>query len=269
MTRTQQAAQLLQNLVSIFSQEKLPEICAKTFIKAPEIPSSSWSLGNQLLMIFSGTTDARGYNQWRQVYRNVKKGSKAIYILVPMQKKIKEQDTDESKMITFGFKAMPVFRYEDTEGVPLKEYEPKVLPPLFDLAKKNGIRVRWKNSSFGEYGSIDVKSGSMTISTDSPDTFLHELVHWYDNLNHPLKPGQDAQQETVAQLGACVLAKMYGYDVQNYTWQYIANYADTDSPQKVGQACMKVLARVQKIINAILQDAQTCLKQTDVINVRK
>ncbi|HBQ26698.1 MAG TPA: hypothetical protein DD791_09935, partial [Syntrophomonas sp.] len=40
-----------------------------------------------------------------------------------------------------GFKAIPVFRYEDTEGeeLPLKpDYKPAELPPLYDVALEFG-----------------------------------------------------------------------------------------------------------------------------------
>ncbi len=257
MKNSEKATVILQDIAKRFSEKEFAGTCAKIFINATDIPSASWSLGNQLLMLFSGTTDARGYNQWRKVYRNVKKGSKAIYILVPMQKKIIDKETEDSKMVTIGFRGIPVFAYEDTDGMPLKEYIPKTLPPLFGLAEKNGIDVIWKNSHHGEYGSINPKSKDMTLSTESPDTFLHEMVHWYDNKNQKLKLGQDPEQETVAQLGACVLAKMYGYDAEIYTWNYIASYVESDAPQDVGQMCFRVLSRVQKAINAILEDAES------------
>ena len=254
---SQKADKILEGVVELFSQKQFPKTCAKAFISSPQIPSSTWSLGNQILMLSSGTADARGYRQWGLVDRNVKKGSKAIYILVPMTRNIKDEKTEKDKSITVGFRAVSVFRYEDTEGAPLEKYEPKELPPLFKLAEKNDIKVQWGNSKFGEYGSIDLKHGNITLSTESADTFLHELVHWYDNKNQKLKAGQDPEQETVAQLGACVLAQMYGYDAKEYTWRYIATYTETDSPKKVGQTCMKVLSRVQGIINAILVDAES------------
>jgi hypothetical protein len=263
---SEKADLLLEDIAKMFSTKEFPDMCAKAFItNATDKPSSSWSIGNQILMIFSGTCDARGFRQWEQAKRHVRKGAKAIYILAPIQKKVKAKDSDEDKIVTIGFRGMPVFRYEDTEGQPLKEFVPAKLPPLFGLAEKNGISVAWKNSSHGEYGSIDIINKSMILCTESPDTFLHELVHWYDAKNEKLKPGQDQEQETVAQLGACVLAKMYGYDTERYTWNYIASYANTDSPQEVGQMCFKVLGMVQKAINAILDDASI---QTDIINVR-
>ena len=252
----QTADKILARMVEEFSQKQFPLLCAKSFISAPEIPSSSWSLGNQIVMRMSETEDARGYNQWRKVYRNVKKGAKSIHILVPASKKIINQD-DEEQIILTGFVSSPVFRYEDTEGMPLPEYKPAVLPPLLNLAKKEGIDVKWENSRFGEYGSINTADAEMTLSTESIDTFLHELIHWYDKKNVSVwKNGQDPEQETVAQLGACVLSEMYGYDAKDFTWNYIASYAKSSSPQVVGKMCFKVLGRVQKTINNILNDAR-------------
>lgn len=271
MKNSEKATVLLNDIADLFSRKEFAGTCAKAFINAPDVPSSSWSLGNQILMLFSGTTDARGYLQWQKVGRHVKKGVKAIYILVPMQKKVNCNNNDNNdnkkhenkeeegtkKTITIGFRGMPVFRYEDTEGTPLTEYTPKTFPPLFGLAEKNGIDVRWKKSHHGEYGSINLDSKNMTLSTESPDTYLHELVHWYDNKNVKLRPGQNPEEETVAQLGACVLAKMYGYDSEKYTWNYIASYVGSKSPQDVGQMCFRVLGRVQKAILAILKDAES------------
>ena len=255
MKNSEKATAILQSIAEKFSEKEFPETCAKAFINATEIPSASWSLGNQVAMFLAKTTDARGYRQWEQAKRYVKKGSKAIYILVPMLKKIKDKDQD--KTIIIGFRGMPVFRYEDTDGAPLDVYAPKVLPPLFGLAAKNGIDVTWINSKMGEYGSINPQSKEITLSTEAPDTFLHEMVHWYDNKTTKLKTEQDPEQETVAQLGACVLAKMYGYDSESYTWNYIASYVKAESAQDVGQMCFRVLGRVQKIITAILDDAES------------
>lgn len=261
MKTTERASAILDEITKKFSEQEFPKICAKAFINAAEIPSASWSLGNQIAMLMENTTDARGYRQWESVQRYVKKGSKAIYILVPMVVKRKDCK-DEDKTMTVGFKAMPVFRYEDTDGKPLEEYKPKTLPPLFGLAEKNGLDVQWRNSESGEGASINIPKRIITLSTEAPDTFLHEMVHWYDNKNVKLKMLQDPEQETVAQLGACVLSKMYGFDSETYTWNYIASYAKSDSPQKVGQMCLRVLGRVQKAINAILEDAESIASGT-------
>jgi antirestriction protein ArdC len=77
-------------------------------------------------MYLNETDDARGFRQWLQVGRHVKKGSKAFYIIGPVTKKITEKKSldsgekvREEKQIIAGFKAIPVFRIEDTEGEPI------------------------------------------------------------------------------------------------------------------------------------------------------
>lgn len=267
MSNTKKAASLLQDFAQRFSEKEFPDKCAKTFISAPDLPSSSWSLGNRILMMFGETSDARGFRQWQKAGRYVKKGAKAMYILVPMHKKITDKETDEERTVIVGFRGAPVFRYEDTEGAALKEYKPRALPPLYGLAKKNNVDIQWKSSGHGEYGSMSIDGKRMTLSTESPDTFLHELMHLYDGKQNKLVGGQDPVQETVAQLGACVLAKLYGYDVEDYTWNYISAYADSKNPQEIGAMCFKTLGRVQKVIDAILSDAES-LGSEQVIEVK-
>lgn len=109
-------------------------------------PSDSWSLGNKILMFLNGTDDARGFKQWQNVGRSVKKGAKAFYILAPAKRKITRKVTDEDtgeekeeeRAIITGFRDVPVFRCEDTEGdpIPKPEYDPLTPPPLHEIAQK-------------------------------------------------------------------------------------------------------------------------------------
>jgi len=91
-----------------------------------DLPCRSWSRLNQFITFLAGTKDARGMRQWNNAGRKVKKGSHPFYILVPMLYPQKNHsktsgNTDDRLRLT-GFKAMPVFRVEDTEGEPL-DYE--------------------------------------------------------------------------------------------------------------------------------------------------
>jgi hypothetical protein len=56
------------------------------------------------LTALAGTHDARGYRQWQQSDRHVKKGAKAFTIFAPCTKKIKEAGA-EDRVICFGFRA--------------------------------------------------------------------------------------------------------------------------------------------------------------------
>ena len=271
----EQAVSRLKALVDLFSKEDLPEQYAKVYLKSVGIPSDKWTISNKWLMLFQNTEDARGYQQWQAVKRQVKKGSKAIYILAPTMVKIPMKDSKtgapiygedgkpsvESRLV--GFHGLPLFRVEDTEGEPVKyvENEPKTLPPLMKVAEAWGIAVKYRGSVAGEYGSTDATK-NITLATNAVDTFFHELAHVADNKEDKLKGGQDPKQEAVAQLTACVLAELYGYDVKNYTYNYVAHYAQVENksgkkptPEQVGVFCFQVMSRVEKVINRILEEA--------------
>lgn len=80
--------------------------------------------------------DARGIRQWNSVNRFVKRGTKAIYILVPYLKQV-EDDLGENQYQLLGFGLSPVFRVEDTDDESL-DYENIQMPevPLLQRAEE-------------------------------------------------------------------------------------------------------------------------------------
>ena len=92
---------VLNSILEQFKTTDIPQAIAYARFPIPNIPSAKWSLLNQLLMIFSGTSDARGYRQWKQANRYVKKGSKAIQIIVPWIKS-KTDDQGEEQNVLYG-----------------------------------------------------------------------------------------------------------------------------------------------------------------------
>ena len=99
----------VEKLLQMFESGKFPEAVAMSVIRKREgetIPSDKWSLGNRLLMRMQGTEDARGYKQWQMIGRQVKKGTKAIYIFSPATKIITEKNAEgeeEKKIIIKAF----------------------------------------------------------------------------------------------------------------------------------------------------------------------
>ena len=89
----------------------------------------------------------------------MKKGSRAFYILGPIvrQKEVEDEITHEKKVIHFvsGFKAIPVFSVEDTDGQDLPVYKPLDPPPLLDVAEKWGLKVQYENMGKNTWGSTD------------------------------------------------------------------------------------------------------------------
>ena len=246
----------------------IPKYIADVMIRCPEVPCSKWSNNNQMLMQFgvSGyTTDARGYNQWSKVGRHVKKGAKARYILSPNFITVPDGNGNDSgdgndntgngtKQILVGFKTIPVFAVQDTDGAELPTYTPKVIPPLSGLAN-----IQYRDSEDGEGGAYNVNTGVISLSTENIAVYFHELVHKYDSMNYKLKTTQDPVQEIVAELGAAVLCRLYDVQVPNPDnhMAYIATYAGAKTPVEVGEACLKVSDRVMTAITKILEDAAT------------
>jgi hypothetical protein len=71
--------QVLDAVVKRFETGAIPEAIALSLFPLPNIPAEKWSLLNRTLMFLVGTADARGYQQWKKVGRQVKKGAKAFW----------------------------------------------------------------------------------------------------------------------------------------------------------------------------------------------
>lgn len=259
------AAAALASVVDLFESGELPERIAETVIRRQEsdAPCATWSLGNQLLTVLAGTADARGYRQWQETWRHVKKGSKAFYILAPIKRKRSETDTEtgetrESFFLT-GFKPIPVFRYEDTEGPPLEEpdYTPATFPPLFDVAERLGVKVSYLPYVDRFKGYYRPSDESIVLCSTDCRVFFHELAHAAHRRvlqarGTDLKAGQVATQEIVAETVAATLCRLYGFDGYLYSGaEYVKAYGK-DNP---GRAAMRVLADVQATLTLILATA--------------
>lgn len=242
----------------------LPKPLAQIFIRRKDSPHCrKWSWGNQLLVILSGYTDARGFRQWQEVGRNVKKGEKAFHILGPVTKKWRKEDTAEDKVIVVGFKGVPVFGLQQTEGRPLPS-DPDIENwieslPLLAVAKQWGLEVgTFDGAGMGFLGRY-LHSGAIELGVKNLSTWAHELVHAADDRTGSLKEkGQHWRSETVAELGGAVLLEVLGYRHESDLggcWGYIQSYAQKE---KIGaaEACMKVLDRTCTAVGLILDTAE-------------
>ena len=250
---------ILDKLVQEFKDgNTMLEAIAYSVFPLCNIPSNKWSLLNQLVMYFAGTKDARGFKQWKEVKRYVKKGSKSFDILVPRFKKVKDETSDEERTYLTGFMCAPVFRVEDTEGEPL-DYEKIQLPelPLIEVAKKWNISVSAVPGNFEYYGYYSSEQSKIALATPEEKTFFHELAHVaHEKVLGKLKRGQDALQEIVAELSAQALCRIVGKDGNKHfanSYRYIESYAEklNITPHT---AVLRVLSDVEKVLTLILKN---------------
>ena len=257
----------VENLMTMFQTAKFPAQLTQTVIRRNAediIPSDSWSLGNRMLMLSQNTTDARGYNQWAEVERNVIKGGKAIYIFAPITKKIKEtnevtgEETD--KVIILGFRPIPVFRYEDTDGTPLPafDYKPKNYPNFFDVAEKLNLKIVYRPMQSNFLGRYMSKTKKIELSSQDAPVYFHELAHAVHDTFVDLKRYDKAKAEIVAEFSACVLSELSGqkgYEFQGY--EYIKRYCGgEEKPEAILKKIMGVLNDVEKIVGIILDTTE-------------
>ncbi len=253
----------VQNLMQMFREQSFPEQIALTIIRRREddplikMPCQKYSLGNQLIMFFIGKTELCGtYKQWQAVGRQVRKGSRAFPIFAPITKSITEKDdagqeTEKTRLL--GFRPIPVFPVEMTDGEMLEKYDykPEVLPPFYDVCEKLGITVYWKPASRPAYGWYSPASDSITMQSTDWAVFYHEACH---SIRERIANTKDiATEEIIAELTSAVLMAMNGINsYQKQAYEYIRNYCEDKSPDKVLQVIFKSLNAVEEVVNIVL-----------------
>ena len=254
LTKRERADQEIDRLLALFESGDIPDAVARVVIPPLDVPCARWSLSNRLLTMLAGTADARGYKQWQEVGRHVKKGARSFGILAPRFKKMKDEGTAEEESRLIGFLAVPVFRCQDTDGEPLNHppLEPPDPPPLAEIAEAWGISVAYVPCYGGYYGRYSPSNQEIILATHEESTFFHELAHAAHGRFKKLRGGQCWKQEVVAELTAAVLMRLFGKKNMDGThYRYIRDYAE-GAGKDVRRACLSVLSDVGKCLDLIL-----------------
>lgn len=266
MNKDQIILSAVNSLMTMLRTGKLPEQVAISIIRRrPDdqaYPSEKWSVGNRVLQMLQGTEDARGFKQWAEVERSVKKGTHAIWIFSPLTFKVKETDEktgkEVEKVIVKGFRPIPVYRVEDTEGKPLPErpdYTPEQKPTFFDAADKLGIDVTYTPMTAKFLGRYSLRTNSIRLCSEDAIVYYHELAHAV--VHHAtlidLRAFDRKKEEVVAEFSALVLANIAGVSgFEKQGFDYINEYARDHKPGNVLREIMSVLNDVEMIITKVL-----------------
>jgi len=261
------AGNAVQKILEAFESGNIPKAIAySTFTPPSNIPAYKWTRKNRALAFLQGTGDARGFKQWKDVGRYVKKGAKSIYILGPIIRKSNnvqvEINATGNEIIAndtecIGFFGIPVFRMEDTEGDPL-EYstlETSSLP-FAEVAKKWGLEVISGSFNGEYYGYFSPDKKEIVMATDEEKTFLHELAHAaHYRIDPKAADAPSWQKEIIAELSAGALLYMLGKEPQiGNHFRYIKSHAEEADLDPL-KACMKILDGCLDVIEAITTEA--------------
>jgi len=237
----------MEMLLKMFEDGNLEKV-ARAVFKGGNIPADKWSFLNRLLMYCNNTDDARGFNQWKQAGRYIKKGSKAFYILAPSFKKVIDEKTTEETQILAGFRDVPVFRFEDTEGAPIISDKLKLdIPFEFDsIINELGLTVNASRFCGNSYGSYNPIRKEIKLASPEIEIFLHELSHAVDDKLNKLKPGQHKDQEVTAEFSGAVIGYLMGYKIPlGNVREYIEHYSFKE--------LMNQLSRIEKVVSFVIE----------------
>ena len=241
----------------------LPKPVAQIFIcRKDGSPCRKWSWRNQLISAIRGHNEARGFRQWEQIGRRVRKGEKAFRILSPLVKKGSDEESGEERFAVYGFRGTPVFGLGQTEGKPLPIRADETRAwldslPLRGVADAWGLSVEAFNGEGGGYLGVYRHGSGIALGVKNLSTWCHELVHAADDRNGKLK-GRKVRREMVAELGGAVLLRILGYEADadlGGCWEYIQRYAG-DEKIDVLAACGRVLDRTCDAVALILNSAE-------------
>ena len=183
-------------------------------------------------------------------------------ICFPKQKEFTNSRDERETGVYYN--AYPMYNLERYIDV-LPEYIPQELPPLYGLAEYNNINVLYGPNKRGYGGFLRRKvkwikyepntNAFIQLSHDKMETYFHELAHYYDHKVHKFNHSGKVPSEVIAEVTSCVLAMIYGKDITQDSFSYIACHVRKDAPA-VRKRCNRVLDRITNVLHSIVDDAE-------------
>lgn len=222
---------------------------------------------NNTLLIMLQSPDAlhvAGYETWKTMNRQVKKGEKAIKIYAPIMKK-----DERGEPAVLGFRLANVFDISQTDGDPIPTLE------VLNLVGEEGADLYAALCQFTANhgytltntpprptranGIYNPKTRAIFIKQQAQlqmtKTLAHELAH---ALDPELAADRDRrhEMETVAEGAAFLVLAHFGLECGDYSFTYIADWNGTIEGRATLLECMQ---RIQKIARTIIDGATTIL----------
>ena len=270
------AAESAQRILELFKTGNVPTALAPIFIRRDDdAPCRRWSWRNQLLTALSGFHDARGFRQWQEVGRHVRKGERAFHILVPLSKTVSETDDAGNKSrrsFVYGFKGAAVFGLEQTDGEALPGLDVETQRfmdalPLLSVARSWALSVTAYNGKGARALGFYKHGQAIALGVQNVATWAHELVHAADDRRGKLSGSSKLSREVVAELGGAVLLACLGRESDaDYggCWEYVTSYAKREDKEPV-TVCERLLSRTCEAVALILKTADELVAAESVV----
>lgn len=212
-------ASLVDQLANATDAARTSEAMAQYLEFAAQFHNYSW--GNQMLIMFNrpDATQVAGYQAWRSMGRQVRKGEHGIAILAPVAYRVKDDAGEPTNEVRVSFKTVHVFDVAQTEGEPLPEapnwksadQDAQLSASLIAFARVNGIAVtiealpgETQGQSRGGSIVLSPAAGTKTIIHE----LAHEMLHKHLAAMHMTREAKELQAESVAY----VVARHFGLE---------------------------------------------------------
>jgi len=198
-----------------------------------------YSYHNQLLIHVQKKDASRvaGFRKWNELGRKVKAGSKAIKILAPTTKKVKEKDSvtgEEKEVFRTYFFPVNVFDVSQTHGKELPEIsmeiegdnQKQLLARLLEYCSSQDIKTEFKelgvNGLYGYSSGGKIAVDSKQSANTQVNTLIHEIAHELTHYSEEGKKFSKEEKEIQAEATNYVITKALG--LENKSSVYLALY---------------------------------------------
>lgn len=219
------------------------------------------------------------YNTWRKFDRYVKRGEKALSVIVPVTYVKKDQqgqpilDKNGRPETGMTFRLKPTtFDVSQTEGKEMpKAAEVKeqltdldyanLYRVLTSIAKTNDVSVRFEEMAGETKGYYSPAEHQIVLRSHDMNksqlikTFIHETAH--SELHHSNNPQREqltrSNAELQAESVAYVVASYYGIDTSDYSFDYLAGWSKDK----------ETLADLEAQLDIVQQEAKSLMVRMD------
>ncbi len=229
----------------------------------------NYSFRNILLILqqYPEASRIAGYNTWKKLSRNVRKGEKGIQILAPIRYK-KTDDENESYILS-GFKCVHVFDVGQTEGEELPSIETSIqgddkglIDLLVKFSENNGVPVYFQGAlnakgycQFSEGKPVKIVVDDALSPAHRAKTLAHELAH---SILHSKEQYEGhlsrSEAELEAESVAYIVMNHFDLDTSDYSFAYIADWQNgSDAIANLQKCGSRIQKAAQQIIDFLVQ----------------
>lgn len=192
-----------------------------------------------------------GFKKWQELGRTVCKGERAIKVLAPLTRKIKDKESDEEAYIISGFRYVNVFDVNQTEGENLDfGHSDKVKGDIcFDDIMKISplpVIVKYSGTSNGNVNKDRILVAPKDNEAAMVATLTHEIAHL--KLGHIGSNLDKDTKEVEAETISFIVCSYLGLD--NQKSQYYVG-AWNGSEDKLRGRGKKIISTAESIIRDI------------------